>query len=287
MLASTHIPAPAIEVENLGVEFAGGVHALRNVCMRVDPGELVAIIGPSGAGKSTLLRSINRLVDPTSGTMRVGGLETTRVQGRRVRDLRAQTGMIFQQFNLVSRLTVLQNVLVGRLRFRQGVLSVWPTLVRWFSAEDHAAARRALEQVGIAELATRRASDLSGGQQQRVAIAKVLAQGARVILADEPIASLDPRSARVVMDTLARINRENGVPVLVNLHHVEVARRYATRIVGMRMGQVVFDGPARALTRDMTRDLYGEDVEHDAPADFGAAAPAEVAGPGIAGAPHG
>ncbi len=252
----------AIEVEGLGVEFAGGVHALRDVSLRVGANEMVAIIGPSGAGKSTLLRSINRLVDPTSGTMRVNGVETTGVQGRRVRDLRAQTGMIFQQFNLVSRLTVLQNVLVGRLRFRQGLLAVWPTLVRWFNAEDHAAARRSLEQVGIAELASRRASDLSGGQQQRVAIAKVLAQGARVILADEPIASLDPRSARVVMDTLATINRETGVPVLVNLHHVEVARRYASRIIGMRQGRVIFDGPASALTTDMTRDLYGEDVEH-------------------------
>jgi phosphonate transport system ATP-binding protein len=254
--------AHAIEVENLGVEFSGGVHALRDVSLRVGANEMVAIIGPSGAGKSTLLRSINRLVDPTSGTMRVNGVETTGVQGRRVRDLRAQTGMIFQQFNLVSRLTVLQNVLVGRLRFRQGLFAMWPTLVRWFNAEDHAAARRSLEQVGIAELASRRASDLSGGQQQRVAIAKVLAQGARVILADEPIASLDPRSARVVMDTLATINRETGVPVLVNLHHVEVARRYASRIIGMRQGRVVFDGPAGALTTDMTRDLYGEDVEH-------------------------
>ena len=265
MLVPTHNPPAAIEIRGLGVEFAGGVHALRDVSLRVDAGEMVAIIGPSGAGKSTLLRSINRLVDPTSGTMLVGGVDTTGVQGRRVRDLRAQTGMIFQQFNLVARLTVLQNVLVGRLRFHQSPISVWPTLVRWFSAEEHAAARTALEQVGIAELASRRASDLSGGQQQRVAIAKVLAQRARVILADEPIASLDPRSARVVMDTLARINRETGVPVLVNLHHVEVARRYASRIIGMRLGRVVFDQPARALTRAMTRDLYGEDVEHDAP----------------------
>jgi phosphonate transport system ATP-binding protein len=200
--------------------------------------------------------------------------------------------MIFQQFNLVARLTVLQNVLVGRLRNHQGPLSVWPTLVRWFSLEDRAAAIAALEQVGIADLAGRRASDLSGGQQQRVAIARVLAQGARVLLADEPIASLDPRSARVVMDTLARINRDLGVPVLVNLHHVDVARRYASRIIGMKLGRVVFDGPPTALTHDKTTDIYGEDVEnahhahqaHHAPHAEGASEGASTAPGSIAAA---
>lgn len=256
-------------VHGLTVRYGSAVLALDTVDLRIAPGERLAIIGPSGAGKSTLLRCLNRLVEPSDGQVEFEGREVTHVHGSGLRSLRQHVGMIFQQFNLVARLTVLQNVLVGRLRFRQGALRVWPSLVRWLPRTDHDRALACLAKVGIAELADRRASDLSGGQQQRVAIARVLAQEARVLLADEPIASLDPRSALGVMDLLRRINEESGTPVVVNLHHVDVARRFATRIIGMRQGRIVFMGGPGECTPEVTREIYGAEVEpmlHEPPA---------------------
>ncbi len=253
--------SPILSAEGLGKVYPGDVRALQDATMEVRSGEFISIIGRSGAGKSTLLRCLNRLIDPTEGTIRLDAQDVTRVHGARLRRVRQRVGMIFQQFGLVGRLTVLQNVMAGRLRFARTPSSHALTLVRRFSAEDREAALSRLELVGIGHLAYKRAADLSGGQQQRVAIARVLAQDPGVILADEPIASLDPRSAAVVMDTLAEVNARTGMPVVVNLHQVGVARRYSTRIVGMRDGSIVRDGPAGTLDDDAVAFIYGGSAE--------------------------
>ncbi len=222
------------------------------------PGEMVALIGASGSGKSTLLRHLSGLMcadrDSVSQVM-VNGRCVQR-GGRLARDIRrtrAGIGFVFQQFNLVGRLPVLTNVLVGAL----SRLPAWRTLPGWFPACEHAIAHRAMLRVGIADLAQQRASTLSGGQQQRAAIARALVQGARVILADEPIASLDPESSRRVMQTLADLNREDGLTVLVSLHQVDVAVRFCRRIVALRDGMVVFDGVPGALTPEILAEVYG------------------------------
>jgi len=250
------MPDPAISTHELGKIYPGGTRALADVSISLRPGEFVAVIGPSGAGKSTLLRCVNRLIDPTDGEIRIAGQNVTRVSGRALRRVRQRVGMIFQQFNLVSRLTVLQNVLIGRLRFRAG--SVWGPAahLRMFSRDDRELAIRALEWVGIAELADRPAQDLSGGQQQRVAIARVLAQDPDIVLADEPIASLDPGSAAMVMDSLQRMNAETGKTVLVNLHQLDIATRYASRVIGMREGRVCFDRPVGQLAPHDVGEIY-------------------------------
>ncbi|QQS12409.1 MAG: phosphonate ABC transporter ATP-binding protein [Rhodospirillales bacterium] len=235
----------------------GGVAAVDNVTFEVPTGQMVGVIGRSGAGKSTLLRMINRLTDPTSGTILwedaaeppvdVGGL-----RGARLRAWRRRCAMVFQQFNLVPRLPVLTNVLIGRVGFH-GTLT---TLLGLFPAVDRAIAIRALERLDLASHALHRADALSGGQQQRVAIARALVQEPRVLLADEPIASLDLRNATVVMDALRRINREDGITVVSNLHLLQTARDYCDRIIGMRKGAVVFDGPPSSLTDAQAREIY-------------------------------
>jgi len=254
--------SPAIAVEYLSKTF-GTTRALDGVSLQVTQGEIVALIGASGSGKSTLLRHISGLVagDKSGGAVRVIG-ETVQNGGRiagRVRRVRREVGMIFQQFNLVGRLTVLTNVLAGRL----GAIPAWRGLLGLFTADERRAALRALARVGIAERAHQRASSLSGGQQQRAAIARALVQGAKVILADEPIASLDPESARRVMETLAQINREDGITVLVSLHQVGFALRYCRRVVALDRGRVVYDGPAAQLSVERLRAIYGSDTELD------------------------
>jgi phosphonate transport system ATP-binding protein len=238
-------------VEGLTCRF-GAKAAVDNASFAVEPGSFVGVIGRSGAGKSTLLRMINRLAEPTQGKILFEGLDVTALRGRDLRLWRARSAMIFQQFNLVGRLDVLTNVLMGRL----ADVPVWRSLAQLWSEQDRALAMSALEQFDIASLAAQRADQLSGGQQQRVAIARALVQQPDIILADEPIASLDPRNTKVVMDALLRINKHFGITVLCNLHSLDLARTYCDRLIGMATGRVVFDGAPAMLTDHIARELY-------------------------------
>jgi len=256
--------AQAITVSRFTKTF-GARKALKSVDLVVETGEMTALIGPSGSGKSTLLRSIGGLNvgdvggDPDVGVVRVGG-EAVQAAGRparTIREVRRGLGFIFQQFNLVGRLSLMSNVLVGSL----GRLPGWRGLVGAFPAEERERARAALERVGLAEFAERRTSTLSGGQQQRGAIARALVQGAKIVLADEPIASLDPVSARRVMELLAELNREEGMTVVVSLHQVDAAVRFCRRVIAMRDGEIVYDGPPSGLSQDRLREIYGPEYE--------------------------
>ncbi len=231
----------------------GDRFAARDITLEIPRGAFIGVIGRSGAGKSTLLRMINRLVDPSSGTIDFEGVNVTALKGAELRGWRRRCAMIFQQFNLVGRVDVLTNVLMGRL----GHMPAWRAMLKLWSHEDRVIALAALEQMDIAGLAAQRADQLSGGQQQRVAICRALVQEPDVILADEPIASLDPRNTKVVMDALARINREFGITVICNLHSLDLARGYCDRLVGMAQGRVVFDDVPTALTEEVARELYG------------------------------
>jgi len=231
----------------------GDTTAVDNVTLSIEPGQFVGVIGRSGAGKSTLLRLINRLVDPTAGSISFQGSEVTSLKGKALRAWRRDCAMIFQQFNLVDRLDVLTNVLIGRLA-EHGFLS---SMAMRFTDEERAMAIQALARLGLVPQALQRSGTLSGGQQQRVAIAKALVQQPKIMLADEPIASLDPANATLVMDGLKQINTEDGLTVMVNLHTLDTARAYCDRIVAMRDGRVFFDGSARQLTDDVVRDIYG------------------------------
>jgi phosphonate transport system ATP-binding protein len=227
--------------------------AVDAVSLDVPQGQFVGVIGRSGAGKSTLLRMINRLATPTSGKILAHGADVTALRGAALRDWRQDSAMIFQQFNLVGRLDVLTNVMMGRLNH----VSTTRALMRLWTREDRAIALSALAQLDIAALAAQRADTLSGGQQQRVAIARALVQEPKLILADEPIASLDPRNTKVVMDTLHRINKHFGITVICNLHSLDTARLYSDRLVGMAQGRIVFDGLPSELTDATARELYG------------------------------
>ncbi|MCC8962580.1 phosphonate ABC transporter ATP-binding protein [Bradyrhizobium sp. Pear76] len=261
-------------VEGLTCRF-GTKAAVDNASFSLAPGSFVGVIGRSGAGKSTLLRMINRLADPTSGRILYEGTDVTALRGKALRQWRARSAMIFQQFNLVGRLDVLTNVLMGRL----AQIPSWRSLAQVWPEQDRALALSALEQFDIAQLAAQRADQLSGGQQQRVAIARALVQEPDIILADEPIASLDPRNTKIVMDALLRINKHFGITVLCNLHSLDLARTYCDRLIGMAAGHVVFDGAPAALTDHIARELYdleANDVIGAAPlpAPDGATAPA-------------
>lgn len=247
------IPAPAIRVQGLRKEFAGGdVVALDDVTLTVDPGQLVVIIGLSGSGKSTFLRHLNGLHAPTSGQVEVLGRDVASLRGRHLRELRRDVGFIFQHFNIVGRLTVLENVLsgaLGRLRGpRYGVLTYSATLRR--------EALEQLDRVGLADRAFQRTNTLSGGQQQRVAIARTLMQKPRIVLADEPVASLDPEISGQVMEVLFRVTAEDGLTVVCSLHQVELALGWAQRMVGLRDGQLVLDRDAEGLTTDEVMTVY-------------------------------
>ena len=248
---------PAIEIAGLCKTFSGGRRALEIARLQVLPGEMVALIGASGSGKSTLLRHLAGLMlaDRGGGRILVHGAPV-QIDGRLapgIRRIRAGIGVVFQQFNLVGRLPVATNVLLGAL----SRLPLWRTLTGTFPRAERVRARQALLRVGIAEIAHQRASTLSGGQQQRAAIARTLVQGARVVLADEPIASLDPESSRRVMETLAELNRHDGITVLVSLHQVDVALKYCARVVALRAGRVVFDGASSSLTPALLLEIYG------------------------------
>jgi phosphonate transport system ATP-binding protein len=231
----------------------GETTAVDNVSLSIEPGQFVGVIGRSGAGKSTMLRLVNRLIDPTSGSISFRGTEITALKGKALRDWRRDCAMIFQQFNLVERLDVLTNVLIGRLA-EHGFLS---SMAMLFTDEERAMAIQALDRLDLVPQALQRAGTLSGGQQQRVAIAKALVQKPKIMLADEPIASLDPANATLVMDGLKQINTEDGLTVIVNLHTLDTARAYCDRIIAMRSGRVFFDGTAEQLTDDVVRDIYG------------------------------
>jgi len=247
-----------LEIKNLKKTF-GATRAVDGCSLKIAPGELVGVIGRSGAGKSTLLRLINRLVGPTSGAVLRDGQEIGALKGRDLRRWRAECAMIFQQFNLVPRLDVITNVLMGAIDRRP----LLPAMFKHFPEEERAVAARALDRLDMLPQALQRADTLSGGQQQRVAIARALAQDPKIILADEPIASLDPANAQRVLDALRRINVEDGITVICNIHHLDTARATFRRIVGMQAGQIVFDGPPDLLDDATARAIYGvsEDVD--------------------------
>ena len=241
-----------LKIEGLTRRF-GDFVAVDGVDLEIPTGQMVGVIGRSGAGKSTLLRMIDRLVEPSAGRIAFEAREVTALSGASLRHWRRDCAMVFQQFALVDRLDVLTNVMMGRLDH----MTAWRSFLKLWSGEDKAIALSALELFDIAGLAAHRAGSLSGGQQQRVAIARALVQEPRVILADEPIASLDPRNTKVVMDALLRVNRDFGITVLTNLHSIDLAKRYCDRLIGMKAGRVVFDGTPRDLTDAVVRDLYG------------------------------
>ncbi len=241
-----------LTIERLTRRF-GDFVAVDGVDLEIPTGQMVGVIGRSGAGKSTLLRMIDRLIEPSAGTIRFEGRDVTALKGASLRHWRRDCAMVFQQFALVDRLDVLTNVMMGRLDH----MPEWRSLMKLWSGDDKAIALSALELFDIGNLAANRAGALSGGQQQRVAIARALVQEPRVILADEPIASLDPRNTRLVMDALLRVNRDFGITVLTNLHSIDLAKRYCDRLIGMKAGRVVFDGTPRDLTDAAVRELYG------------------------------
>jgi phosphonate transport system ATP-binding protein len=238
-------------VEGLTCRF-GTKAAVDDASFSIAPGSFVGVIGRSGAGKSTLLRMINRLTPPTAGRILYNGMDVTALRGRELHRWRARSAMIFQQFNLVGRLDVLTNVLMGRI----SEIPAWRSLAQLWPEEDVAVAMSALEQFDMASLAAQRTDQLSGGQQQRVAIARALVQEPDIILADEPIASLDPRNTRIVMDALLRINKHFGITVICNLHSLDLARSYCDRLIGMASGRIVFDGAPAGLTEHIARELY-------------------------------
>ena len=244
-----------IEVAGLRVALPPATVILDHVDLAVRAGEFVVVLGKSGAGKTTLLRTINRLVEPTAGTVRVAGDLVTGAPRAALRATRRRIGVIFQQFNLVRRASVIDNVLAGRL----GYVAPLPSLFGYFPAADRQQAHDCLAQVGLAHFAERRADTLSGGEQQRVAIARALAQSPAVILADEPTASLDPQLTSSIMDLLRRINVEHGITLVVSQHQLETALAYASRIVGLRRGRVIFDGPPATVTPEVVRAIYGDD----------------------------
>ncbi len=248
---------PHLVVENLTKVYERGkIRALSNVSFSVEKGEFLVLIGLSGSGKSTLLRCINRLVEPTSGRIFLNGVELTKLSPRAMRKVRRKIGMVFQQFNLVKRATVLQNVLAGRL----GYNSTFSTLLGRFPKEDLRRAQECLERVGLLDKMYVRADQLSGGQQQRVGIARALMQEPELLLADEPVSALDPATSHSVMQYIEQINKD-GVTVIASLHFLSLARRYGQRIIALKAGEIVFDGVPEAIDDRKFKEIYGEEAE--------------------------
>jgi phosphonate transport system ATP-binding protein len=249
-----------LEVKHLTKVYDDGTVALRDLSFDVQDGEFLIIIGLSGAGKSTLLRCINRLIEPTEGQIIWDGVDVTAASPEQLRQIRRHIGMVFQHFNLVKRSSVLTNVLAGRL----GYVNPWGSLVNRFPAEDHQRAKWALERLGITDQAHKRADELSGGQQQRVGVARALMQEPRMILADEPVASLDPVLAHSLLGHLERLNQEDGMTILCTLHYLDLIQRYATRVIGLRDGEMVYRGSRediRRMTDEEFKEIYGEEAE--------------------------
>ena len=249
-----------LEVRHLTKVYDDGTEALRDVNFQVEDGEFMVVIGLSGSGKSTLLRCINRLIDPTEGEILWDGEDLAKLKGEELRHARRQIGMVFQHFNLVKRSTVITNVLAGRL----GYSPTWRSVVGRFSSQDRQRAQEALERMGITDQAHKRADELSGGQQQRVGIARALMQDPKMILADEPVASLDPVLAHSILQHLERLNREDKITVLCSLHYLDLVQRYGTKVIGLRAGQLVYEGSQediRKMTDEEFKKIYGEEAE--------------------------
>jgi phosphonate transport system ATP-binding protein len=242
-----------LEIRNLKKEYTAGNPILKGIDINITEPGIIAIIGPSGTGKSTLLRCINRLIDPTDGQILFDDADLCLAKGAQLRKLRRQVGMVFQEYNLVERLTVIENVLTGRL----GYMSAWQAWRRKFSQEDINTAFELLDAVGLTEHAKKRADSLSGGQRQRVGIARAVMQNPRILLADEPTSSLDPKTAVEIMELLERFSAEKNIPALVNIHDVKLASRFAKRMIGMSNGIVVYDGPPEGITDEHLKQIYG------------------------------
>jgi phosphonate transport system ATP-binding protein len=244
-----------LEIKQLVKRYPKGELALDGVDLSVDHGQIVALIGPSGAGKSTLIRCVNRLVEPTSGTIIFGGVDVGRLSPRALRRMRREMGMVFQEYAVVDRTTVMENVLTGQL----GYVSLWPSLFRRFPSATVERAFELLERTGLLEYADNRADELSGGQRQRVGIARALLQSPRILLVDEPTASLDPKTSRQIMRLIIELVQERELAAIINIHDVELARRFTQRIVGLQKGRVVFDGAPGELDQAALTRIYGED----------------------------
>ncbi len=247
-----------LRFENVSKHYPNGVHALESVSFSVNEGEFISVIGPSGSGKSTILRSINKLISITDGKISLDGVSVSTQKGKSLRELRRKVGMIFQNYNLVYSLSVLQNVLHGCLGYMNGVKGV----CGMYSEEDKKKAISLLEELGMEQYSLNRASDLSGGQKQRVGIARAIMQEPKLLLCDEPIASLDPSSAKTIMDLLRSMTSKRGIACIVNLHQLDVAIKYSTRIIGLSKGRIVFDGTPDELTDDKIELIYGTSREN-------------------------
>ena len=248
-----------IKFDTVNTVSSNGLHALKNVSLEIKQGEFVAIIGLSGAGKSTLLRTINRMHDISEGSLTVNGQEVNDLSGKDLRKFRRKVGMVFQSFNLVTRTTVINNVLTSRVPD----MPLWKSIIGLYSKEDKVIALEALDKVGILDKAYVRADQLSGGQQQRVALARTLAQKPEIILADEPVAALDPITAKQVMDDFKKINKELNMSVLINIHHVDLALKYADRVIGIKAGEIVYDGPSTEVDSEVLKQIYGRELAAD------------------------
>ena len=249
-----------IVFDHVSKVYPNGTVGLDDVCLRIDDGEFVAIIGRSGAGKSTLLRAVNRMHQITSGTLTVNGTDVTGLSGKRLRQFRRKVGMIFQSFNLVSRSTAIKNVLTADVPD----MNFFRVLLGIFTKDQKMRALESLDKVGILDKAYTRCDQLSGGQQQRVALARTLTQDPHIILADEPVAALDPVTAKQVMGDFVHINQELGISILLNIHHVELALEYADRVIGIRAGKIVYDGPSKQVDQSVLDAIYGEDAVSEA-----------------------
>lgn len=246
-----------IQFKNVGKTYPNGVEALKNVSLEIKQGEFVAVIGLSGAGKSTLVKLVNKMHEVTLGDLVVNGITVdSTLKGKELRKFRRKIGMVFQSFNLIGRTSVIKNVLAARV----ADMSLMQSLLGLYTKEDRLLALEALDKVGILEKAYSRADQLSGGQQQRVALARTLAQNPDIILADEPVASLDPITANQVMKDFERINKELNITVIANMHHVDMALKYANRVIGIRGGEVIFDGPSKEVNEALLKEIYGREI---------------------------
>ncbi|PYE04085.1 phosphonate transport system ATP-binding protein [Staphylococcus sp. AtHG25] len=248
-----------IEFKDVRKIYSNGHVGLDRINLNIEKGDFAVIVGLSGSGKSTLLRSINRLHDITEGEILIDGKSMTKASGNQLLEMRRNIGMIFQNFNLVKRSSVMRNVLSGRV----GYHPTWKMILGLFPKEDKIKALEALDRVNILDKYKSRSDELSGGQQQRISIARALCQEPAIILADEPVASLDPLTTKQVMDDLKRINQELGITIIINLHFVDLAREYGTRIIGLRDGQLVFDGPVERATDEAFNEIYGRSIQDE------------------------